>query len=122
MAENDFIEVEQDDETAGVVTEAPARGGPRPRRWEGPPGGGRFGGPGGFRPRRAVCSFCIDRVKIIDYKDIRTLESYLDGYGKIKAARKTGNCAKHQRRLAVAVKRARHLALLPYTSSRFRGD
>jgi small subunit ribosomal protein S18 len=118
MAESDFVEQDQD-EAPVEGSETPARG-QRQRRWEGP-GGGRFGGPG-FRPRRSVCSFCVDKVKVIDYKDIRTLESYLDGYGKIKAARKTGTCAKHQRRLTVAVKRARHLALLPYTSSRFRGS
>ncbi len=70
----------------------------------------------GFRPRRMVCAFCVDKVKVIDYKDVRTLEAYLDSYGKIKSGRKTGTCAKHQRRLAVAIKRARHLALLPFTA------
>jgi small subunit ribosomal protein S18 len=84
-----------------------------------PPAGGRTR----FRPRRSVCSFCVDKVKEIDYKDVDTLRRFLDDYGKIKAARKTGTCAKHQRRLAVAIKRARHLALLPFSSSRFhRGD
>jgi small subunit ribosomal protein S18 len=86
-----------------------------------PPGGG--GGRTRFRPRRSVCSFCVDKVKEIDYKDIDTLRRFLDDYGKIKAARKTGTCSKHQRRLAVAIKRARHLALLPFSYSRFhRGD
>ena len=117
MAENDFVRRGRDDDLfEEEETSAPQR----PRRQE-----GGFGGrPGGFgyRPRRIVCSFCVDRVKIIDYKDLRMLESYLDTYGKIRAARKTGTCAKHQRRLAVAIKRARHLALLPYTSSRFRGE
>jgi len=115
-----------------------SREGDRPARRPSPPGrrpgggGYRSGGRGGFRPggpggrfrrRRAVCSFCVDKVKNIDYKDINTLREYLDDYGKIKPARKTGTCAKHQRRVAVAVKRARHLALLPFTSTRFhRGE
>jgi small subunit ribosomal protein S18 len=64
-----------------------------------------------------VCAFCIDKVKGIDYKDVGQLQRFLDDYGKIRAGRKTGTCAKHQRRLAVAIKRARHLALLPFTSS-----
>lgn len=78
--------------------------------------GARPGMPG-FRPRRLVCAFCVDKVKVIDYKNVRLLETYLDNYGKIKSGRKTGTCAKHQRRLAVAIKRARHLALLPFTAS-----
>ena len=72
-----------------------------------------------FHPRRKVCSFCVDRVNTIDYKDVDTLRRFLDDHAKIKARRKTGTCAKHQRRLAVAIKRARHLALLPFTSGRF---
>ncbi|MGB9588734.1 MAG: 30S ribosomal protein S18 [Armatimonadota bacterium] len=80
--------------------------------------GARPGVPG-FRPRRLVCAFCVDKVKVIDYKNVRLLETYLDNYGKIKSGRKTGTCAKHQRRLAVAIKRARHLALLPFTASQF---
>jgi small subunit ribosomal protein S18 len=78
--------------------------------------GARPGVPG-FRPRRLVCAFCVDKVKVIDYKNVKLLETYLDNYGKIKSGRKTGTCAKHQRRLAVAIKRARHLALLPFTAS-----
>lgn len=78
-----------------------------------------FGGRGGprrrFAPRRKVCAFCLDRVKIIDYKQSDLLRRFLTERGKIKARRKTGTCAKHQRRLAVAIKRARHLALLPFT-------
>ncbi|MCS7260229.1 MAG: 30S ribosomal protein S18 [Anaerolineae bacterium] len=83
--------------------------------------GARPGMPG-FRPRRLVCAFCVDKVKVIDYKDVKLLEAYLDNYGKIKSGRKTGTCAKHQRRLAVAIKRARHLALLPFTASHLSGE
>lgn len=68
------------------------------------------------RPRRRkVCSFCADKVNYIDYKDADQLKRLLSDRGKILPRRKTGTCAKHQRRLSTAVKRARHLALLPYT-------
>ena len=67
-------------------------------------------------PRRRVCEFCVDKVEEIDYKRADLLRKYLTDRGKIKSSRKTGTCAKHQRRLAVAIKRARYLALLPYTA------
>lgn len=70
-----------------------------------------------FVPKRKVCSFCVDHVKDIDYKSPATLRRYISDRGKIEPRRRTGTCAKHQRALAVAVKRARHLALLPYTPS-----
>jgi len=73
-----------------------------------------------FRPRRKVCAFCLDKSRAIDYKDVSTLRRFLTERGKIKSRRKTGTCAKHQRRLATAVKRARHLALLPYTAEQIR--
>jgi small subunit ribosomal protein S18 len=73
-----------------------------------------------FTRRRKVCAFCLEKTKVIDYKDVATLRRYLTERGKIKARRKTGTCAKHQRRLAVAVKRARHLALLPFTAEHIR--
>ena len=75
--------------------------------------GRRWGGPG-YVPRRKVCSFCVDKIKGIDYKDFAKLRRYISGGGKIEPRRKTGVCAKHQRSLAMAIKRARHLALLPY--------
>ncbi len=78
----------------------------------------REGGPRRFRPRRKVCSFCVDKVQVIGYKDVDTLRRFTDGHGKIIPRRKTGTCAKHQRRLAMAIKRARHLALMPYTTGR----
>ncbi|MCP4424595.1 MAG: 30S ribosomal protein S18 [Chloroflexi bacterium] len=77
-------------------------------------GGRRGGRPGGGRFRRKrFCSFCVDK-KDIDYKDYDTLRRYMNEYGRIKPRRQTGVCAKHQRTLAVSVKRARHLALLPF--------
>ena len=68
------------------------------------------------RPKRKVCAFCADRVEDIDYKDIPRLRRYLSERAKIVPRRVTGTCARHQRQLTVAIKRARHLALLPYTS------
>jgi small subunit ribosomal protein S18 len=78
---------------------------------------------GGARPprrrgmgRRKVCRFCADKTMLIDYKDSRTLATFLTERGKIIPARITGTCARHQRRLTVAIKQARTVALLPYTS------
>lgn len=68
-----------------------------------------------MRRRRKVCIFCDDNNKGIDYKDVVTLKKFVSDRGKIIPRRITGNCAKHQRALTVAVKRARHIALLPYT-------
>ena len=69
-----------------------------------------------YIPRRKVCAFCVDKAKTIDYKDPLKLRRYISGKGKIEPRRKTGTCAKHQRVLAEAIKRARHLALLPYVA------
>lgn len=63
---------------------------------------------------KRFCRFCTDKVAFIDYKDIKTLKSYLTERGKIMAGRMTGNCAKHQRALTTAIKRARNIALLPF--------
>ena len=79
----------------------------RPRRRGG--GGGRFG-------RRRVCSFCVDKVDHIDYKEPSRLRRFISDRGKIEPRRKTGTCAKHQRMLTMALKRARHVALLPFTA------
>lgn len=70
--------------------------------------------------RRKVCAFCVEKVRVIDYKDPAKLRRYLSDRGRIEARRKTGTCAKHQRWLALALKRARHLALLPYTPEHIR--
>ena len=69
------------------------------------------------RRRKKVCVFCADKnYTDIDYKDVNKLKRYVSERGKILPRRITGNCAKHQRRLTEAIKRARHIALLPYTS------
>ena len=67
------------------------------------------------RPRRKVCAFCTDKVEYIDYKDANRLHRYINERGKILPRRVTGNCAKHQRQLSEAIKRARAIALLPYS-------
>ena len=76
------------------------------------------------RPRyvvsRKACSFCIDKIKAIDYKDSEKLRKYITDRGKIAPRRRTGTCAKHQRILATAIKRARHLALIPYVPGHMR--
>lgn len=68
------------------------------------------------KTKRKVCSFCADKVTCIDYKDASKLKKYLSERGKILPRRITGVCAKHQRELTQAIKRARQIALLPYTS------
>ena len=82
-----------------------------------PGGGGGGGGRGRFGSRRKVCAFCVDKIDTVDYKDGGKLRRFLSERGKIEPRRKTGTCARHQRRLTVAIKRARHLALLPYTAT-----
>ena len=66
--------------------------------------------------RRGVCSFCVDKVETIDYKDVPRLRKFISDRSKILPRRVTGTCAAHQRELTTAIKRARHVALLPYTS------
>lgn len=69
---------------------------------------------GGFRSRRKVCQFCANNTEQIDYKDVEVLKKYVTERGKILPRRVTGSCAKHQRQVTKAVKRARIVALLPY--------
>lgn len=73
-----------------------------------------------MRPRRfrkkKVCSFCVDKIDYIDYKEYGRLRKFITERGKILPRRITGNCAKHQRQLTLAIKRARNVALLPYTA------
>ena len=70
----------------------------------------------GRRPRRKVCAFCVDKVEQIDYKDAAKLRRFITERGKILPRRISGNCAKHQRQVTVAIKRARNIALLPITA------
>ncbi len=81
------------------------------KKWE---GGGKF------QPQRKFCAFCADKAESVDYKDPIKLRRYISDRGKIEPRRRTGTCAKHQRALALAIKKARHLALLPYTASHVR--
>lgn len=68
------------------------------------------------KPKRKVCQFCADKATEIDYKDINKLKKFVSERGKILPRRISGNCAKHQRQLTVAIKKARHIALLPFTA------
>ncbi len=68
------------------------------------------------RAKKKVCMFCVDKVEHIDYKDTAKLRRYISERGKIVPRRISGNCAKHQRQLTVAIKRARQIALLPFVS------
>lgn len=71
---------------------------------------------GGRKGRKKVCAFCVDKIDVIDYKDISRLRRFVSERAKILPRRVTGTCARHQRELTVAIKRARYLALIPYTS------
>jgi small subunit ribosomal protein S18 len=102
----------------------------------GPGGGGRSGGPGGprgaggdrggaggkeggkrfFFRRRKVCKFCADKIDYVDYKDVKLLSGFVPERGKILPRRMFGTCAEHQRKLTVALKRARNIALLPFAA------
>ena len=70
----------------------------------------------GRKPRRKVCSFCVDKVDHIDYKDAAKLRRFTTERGKILPRRISGNCAKHQSQVTLAIKRARNIALLPFTA------
>lgn len=72
--------------------------------------------PRGRKPRRRVCTFCVDKAVHIDYKEVFKLRKFVTERGKILPRRISGNCAKHQRQVTTAIKRARHIALLPYTA------
>ena len=99
-------------ETASQPTVQPAPSPEAPRAAAKRPDLGRRRPP--FPVRRKVCRFCADKVRDIDYKQIQILRAFLTDTGKILSSRITGNCAKHQRGLGRAIKRARNLALLPY--------
>lgn len=63
---------------------------------------------------KKVCRFCAEKLDDVDYKDVKLLQRYLNSYGKIETRKRTGTCLKHQRRVAIALKRSRHLAMLPF--------
>jgi len=88
-----------------------------------PAGEERGEGPGGrrrFIRRAKVCQFCIEQTKSIDHKQVDVMKRMTTEQGRIRSRRETGTCARHQRMLARAVKRARHLALIPFKAERFR--
>jgi len=113
-----------------MSSQAPYLGGDSTPRYESGRGerGERSGRPrrdgqGGGRERfarRRVCAFCVEKMSLVDYKDVGRLRKYLSERGKIEPRRKTGTCAKHQRVLTTALKRARQIALLPYTADHQR--
>ncbi len=65
--------------------------------------------------RKRYCRFCADKIRVIDYKDVKLLESFIKERGKIVSSRISGNCARHQRQVAEAIKQARFISLVPYT-------
>jgi ribosomal protein S18 len=69
------------------------------------------------KPKSKVCAFCTDKVDYVDFKDTPLLRKFISDRGKIRARRVTGNCTRHQRDIAIAIKNAREMALLPYTST-----
>lgn len=83
-------------------------------------GGQRRRGRPRFYSRRKVCSFCVDRATKIDYKDLGRIRRYVSERARMEPRRKTGTCAKCQRSLSTAIKRARHLALLPFSQGHLR--
>ncbi|HVP42373.1 MAG TPA: 30S ribosomal protein S18 [Terriglobales bacterium] len=90
--------------------------GPRPGGDRGPRPGGREGGPRKFFRRKKVCKFCVEKIDSINYKDVRLLAQFVAERGKIVPRRLTGVCTPHQRRLTTAIKQARNIALLPFSS------
>lgn len=100
----------------GQRSEGGEGGGPGGRRPGGGGGRGRSGG-GRYTPRRKVSQFAVDNVEHVDYKDLARLRRHVGERGKIEPRRKMGTSAKHQRSLTVAIKRARFMALLPFTGS-----
>ncbi|HMO58479.1 MAG TPA: 30S ribosomal protein S18 [Roseiflexaceae bacterium] len=78
------------------------------------------GGRRKFISRRKVCAFCSEKVHLVDYKDVKRLQRFVSERGKILPRRRTGTCARHQRTLTTAIKRARHMALLPFVAAHTR--
>ena len=91
-------------------------GGRGPRSGGGKPGRGNGGRKRFLFRRRKYCKFCEDKAKWIDYKDLRTLQNYIPERAKVLPRRISGTCSSHQRQLMTAIKRARNIALIPFTS------
>jgi len=91
-------------------------GGPRPQGRSGGPGGPAKRGKRSFVRKKKVCRFCVDKADFIDYKKAEILAPFLQERGKILPRRMTGTCARHQRWLTVAIKRAQNIALLPFAA------
>ena len=87
----------------------------RPREAPGRDGAPRRRGRPRYYARRKLCTFCVDHIRYVDYKDVERIRRFLSNRYMIEARRKTGVCSKHQRGLATAIKRARHLAMLPFS-------
>lgn len=83
--------------------------------------GDRTNGRRKFVARRKVCIYCADKIRTPDYKDVKRLQRFISERGKIMPRRRTGTCARHQRGLTTAVKRARHMAMLPFVAAHTRG-
>lgn len=96
-------------------TAAPAPSG-RPERRPGGREGGGQGGPRKYFRRKKVCKFCVEKIDLINYKDVRLLSQFVAERGKIVPRRLTGVCTPHQRRLTTAIKQARNIALLPFAA------
>ena len=107
-----------------------SRGIGRPSGRGGGGGAGAKGGAAGkdaggkryFFRRRKVCKFCADKIDYVDYKDIKLISQFVPERGKILPRRMFGTCAEHQRKVTEAIKRARHIALLPYTGGRWEDN
>jgi len=109
-------EVNQESSTPARPQSRGGDRGDRPDRGDrGPGGGGRDGGRKFFR-RKKVCRFCVEKIDEINYKDVRLLQQFVAERGKIVPRRLTGVCTPHQRRLTAAIKRARNIALLPFSA------
>ncbi len=114
------------DSSSAPAASAPSTYTPRPPRPAGGPGGpggprpagGPGGGPGGrkFFRRKKVCKFCTEKIDAISYRDVRLLQGFVAERGKIVPRRLTGVCTRHQRRLSLAIKQSRNIALLAFAN------
>lgn len=117
--ENEVQQQTEQDKPQPEASPAAAREAPAPRpqsdaREDRPRRRGRF--------RRRVCPMCENKISVVDYKDFNFVRRFISDRGRIETRRKSGTCAKHQRALAQAIKRARHLALIPYTADHIRAS